>query len=127
MHLPARVRTNLVYKLLVFPTLIYSFSRWFPAHLFFPDLKPVTTLSLLFIAIGLIADETILPRFGRLSATAQGFCFMTAAIWSSPFFDKDVSVTVFGALGLGLALGLAEYVMHGWILAQRAKEKHHRP
>lgn len=126
MPLMVRLLINFLYKLILFPALIYSFSKWVPQLISFPSLQPVILLSWLFIAIGLVADETILPWLGNLPATSQGFLFMSAAIWASSFFYPGAYVAVSGALLLGLALGAAEYVMHGWILKQRAKEKHHR-
>ncbi len=126
MPLMVRVLCNFLYKLIVFPVLIYFFPKWVPQLIIFPSLQPVILLSGLFIAIGLVADETILPWQGNLPATSQGFLFMSAAIWASSFFFPGADATVLGALLIGLALGISEYFMHDWLLKQRANKKHHR-
>jgi len=124
--LSARVLSNFLYKLLLFPALISAFSKWFPAWIDFADRIPVILLSILFIAIGLVADETILPWLGNKTATLQGFLFMTASIWGASFLQIGAKVALTGAILLGSALAIVEYVMHGWLLQQREKEKHHR-
>jgi hypothetical protein len=123
MGLLQRTGVNLVYKLLVFPGVIYGFSRLFPGLVFFHTFWPVLIISGLFIAIGLVADETILPRLGNLPATAQGFLFMAAVIWGSQYLFDPSRVTIPGSFLLALLLGIAEYVMHAWILKQRALAK----
>ncbi|WP_167569098.1 DUF2512 family protein [Brevibacillus migulae] len=127
MQLPARILSNLLYKLLVFPALILAFSRWFPEWIYFADQRPPVFLSILFIAIGLVADETILPWLGNQTATLQGFLFMAVVTWGTSFMLAGAEVTLSGAILLGAALGVVEYVMHCWLLQQREKETHHRP
>lgn|GEM_PF-2518315 len=122
----ARVLSNFLYKLLIFPVLISAFAKWFPEWIAFADRTLVILLSILFIAIGLVADETILPWLGNNTATLQGFLFMTASIWGASFLQTGTRVALAGAILLGSALAIVEYVMHGWLLRQREKEKHHR-
>ncbi len=121
MPLFARVAVNFVYKLLVFPAILYGGSRLFPDLVWFGSPLPMLSLAGLFLLIGLVADETILPLFGNVKSTIQGFVFMTAVLWGSPYLFSDVSVSFLGAFLLGLMLGLAELLMHQWILKQRKR------
>jgi hypothetical protein len=119
MTLLQRAGVNLVYKLLVFPAFIWGFAALFPGLIRFTSVWQPVAISGLFILIGLIADETILPRMGNLPATSQGFLFMAAVLWASQFLFSGSRITGTGALALGLLLGMAELCMHHWILKQR--------
>ncbi|MGC5327652.1 DUF2512 family protein [Brevibacillus sp. SYSU BS000544] len=121
MPLYARMGINFVYKLIVFPSILYLANLMFSQWISFQSSLPVISLSGLFLLIGIVADETILPRFGILSSTFQGFLFMTTVIWVSKWIFSSVSVTFSGALITGLMLGVVELLMHKWILKQRKK------
>lgn len=120
MPLFARVAVNFIYKLLVFPTIIYGCSILFPEFIFFGSGIVIFYLAGLFLLIGVVADETILPLFGNVKSTLQGFVFMTGVIWLVPFLFQPTYVSWTGALIVGSMLGLAELMMHQWILQQRA-------
>ena len=60
-----------------------------------------------------------MPLFGNVKSTLQGFVFMTGVIWLVPFLFQPAYVTPMGALIVGGMLGLAELIMHQWILQQR--------
>lgn len=119
MPLFSRVAMNLLYKLFLFPITLSGFSVLFPSLLHFSSWLQILAIAGLFIVIGLIADETILPKFGKLKATAQGSVFMTVVIWLSQFLFSASLITIPGAILLGLLLGMIEWLMHGWILKQR--------
>lgn len=119
MPMYARMSVNFVYKLVVFPSIIFLSSFLFPYWISFQNLLPIVSLSGLFLLIGIIADETILPLFGNIKSTLQGFLFMTAVVWLSGWVFPSATVHVWGALIAGTMLGIAELLMHQWILKQR--------
>jgi hypothetical protein len=119
MPLFSRVAINLLYKLFLFPVTLSGFSVLFPSLLHFSSWLQILSIAGLFIMIGLIADETILPKFGNIKATAQGSIFMSVVIWLSQFLFPTSLITIPGAIQLGLLLGMIEWLMHGWILKQR--------
>lgn len=119
MNLQKRMTINLIYKLLLFPTILYGAAYILPTEIRYSSWVPAAFLSTLFILIGLVADETILPMFGNTKATIQGSLFMTAVTWLLPFVYPGYLATLPGAAAVGIALGIVEYGMHGWILRQR--------
>lgn len=124
MPLVVRFLYNLLYKIIVFPVIFYVMVKWLPEELRFASLQPVLILIGSFITIGLVADETVLPWLGNPLASFLGFLFMTAATWASGFLFQAAQVTLWGALAIGLALGVAEVFMHRWLLRQRAHPKY---
>lgn len=121
MNLGQRMAINFIYKIVLFPTIIFGASALLPSQIHYSSWIPPLLLSGLFILMGLFADETILPMFGNEKATIQGTFFMTGATWAVPFFLPGNGITFLGAAATGLTLGMVEYGMHGWILKQRKK------
>ncbi|MGD8191289.1 DUF2512 family protein [Brevibacillus ginsengisoli] len=119
MPLFARVAVNFLYKLIVFPSILYGGTLLFPEYVFWGSWLVIACLAGLFLVIGLVADETILPLFGNVKSTVMGFVFMTGVIWLVPLLFQPTCVTLMGALIVGGMLGLAELIMHQWILQQR--------
>ncbi|MEW9671362.1 DUF2512 family protein [Ammoniphilus sp. 3BR4] len=124
LNLHNRVTVNLIYKLLLFPTILFGAAIILPTEIQYSSWVPAAFLSTLYILMGLVADETILPMFGNTKATIQGSFFMTAVTWLLPFVYPGNLVTLPGAAAVGISLGIVEYGMHGWILKQR--ELHRR-
>lgn len=114
-----RVCFNFIYKMLIFPMAIHKVSQRDPRQLFFSSRKSMFSLAGLFILIGLIADETVLPRFGNIKSTLQGSIFMSGTTWLSQFLFRGNRTTWKGALLLGGVLGLCELPMHAWLLKKR--------
>lgn len=114
-----RVGFNFIYKILVFPSLLFALARRFPSIIRFSSRQFIWLLSSLFIAIGLIADETVLPKNGNLKATLQGSVFMSGITWLSQFLFRINCITWQGATLIGIILGLFELPMHVWILKNR--------
>jgi hypothetical protein len=122
MNLGQRMAINFIYKIILFPTIIIGAGTLLPSQISYTSWVPPVPLSGLFILIGLVADETILPMFGNERATIQGTLFMTGATWALPYFYPGNDITLPGAAAIGLSLGVVEYGMHGWILKQRKKK-----
>lgn len=114
-----RALINYIYKTILFPAIIKSLTLRYPSKLLLSR-RSIISLSRLFISIGLIADETVLPRFGNLKATLQGSIFMSGTSWLSQLIDHRNRVTWKGALLLGAIMGLCELPMHAWILKYRS-------
>ncbi|RXT02874.1 DUF2512 family protein [Ammoniphilus sp. CFH 90114] len=125
MDLRKRVTINLLYKILLFPSVIYGAEQILPTQLQYSSWVPAAVLSTLFIFIGVVADETILPLFGNELATIQGSLFMTATTWMLPFIHPGNVITLPGAAAIGISLGIIEYAMHGWIVKQRRLHQTH--
>ncbi|WP_134702714.1 hypothetical protein [Ammoniphilus sp. YIM 78166] len=119
MNLGQRMAINFMYKIILFPTIIFGAGALLPSQIHYSSWIPPLLLSGFFILIGLFADETILPMFGNEKATIQGALFMTGATWVLPFLVPGNGVTLLGAAATGLSLGMVEYGMHGWLLKQR--------
>lgn len=111
-----RVGFNFIYKILIFPSVLLVLSKCFPDSIRFSSRRFVWSLTGLFIAIGLIADETVLPRCGNLKATLQGSVFMSVTTWFSQFLNCKNRIKWNGAVLIGIILGLCELPMHSWIL-----------
>jgi len=123
MTLGQRMGTNLMYKLILFPTIIFGAEALLPSQIQYSSWIPPFLLSTLFILIGLFADETMLPMFGNERATIQGTLFMTGATWALPFIYPGNHITLLGAAATGISLGIAEYGMHAWLLSKRGPTK----
>lgn len=122
-----RMGINFVYKVVFFPAILFALARWAPQAIAFESWWPIAVISALFVCVGVVADELILPVFGNMKATSQGFVFMSVVLWLAPYVFAGVRVTAGGALLAGLVLSLAEFGMHGWILQQRQKEQKKDP
>lgn len=110
---------NFAYKAIVFPAILVALSSLFPNLIAFEAWLPLLLVSALFIWIGVVADEIILPLFGNAKATGQGFLFMSGALWLAPYVLERMRSTAGGALLAGLCLSLAEFGMHRWLLQRR--------
>jgi len=118
-----RTAANFLYKAVFFPAILTGISTAFPGWIQFSSWVPVAALSGLFLVVGLAADETILPLFGNVKATAQGFLFMFAMIWLAPLVFPGVYVHFAGALLSAGVLSMAELLMHRWLLRQIRRER----
>ncbi|MBP1930198.1 DUF2512 family protein [Ammoniphilus resinae] len=122
MSLARRVGINLAYKIIYFPLILFLLPQLFLDHVVYSSWVVPFTLSALYIAIGLIADETVLPKFGLVSSTIQGCVFMIVVTWLSQFVFNGTVISIFAAIVIGLLLGIGEYLMHQRILAWRRTE-----
>ncbi|HJV46346.1 MAG TPA: hypothetical protein VJ824_11565 [Bacillota bacterium] len=116
-----RVGVNFIFKISYFPLILYLFPKHFPLGIFYSSWVVPFLLSVVFIGIGLAADEIILPLFGLVSSTIQGGLFMITFTWLSQFLFIGSRIPLLGALVIGLFLGIGEFFMHQRILSwQRA-------
>jgi len=119
MSLAKRVVFNLVYKIIYFPLILFLIPRFFLDNVVYSSWVVPFLLSALYIGIGLVADETVLPTFGLVSSTIQGCVFMIVVTWLSQFVFSGTIISGFGAIVIGVLLGSGEFLMHQRILAWR--------
>ncbi len=119
MSLLWRIAYNCIYKIIVFPTVMMIISSRYPKLVTFKSFRSLFILSVTFISIGLVADETIMPRYGNLKSTVQGSIFMSITCWSAQIFSRSMQITWLGAVLIGSILGVLEFPMHRWILQKR--------
>lgn len=111
-----RVCFNFVYKVLIFPTVLFGISTYCSRIVSFRSKKSRIALTSLFVVIGVVADETILPRYGNIKSTIQGSIFISVVTWLSQILFRRNHVTWCGAILIGVVLGICELPMHAWIL-----------
>lgn len=117
MGISNRMMINFLFKVIYFPLILFSYPELFPLSAVYSSWKVPLLLSLFFIGIGLVADETVLPIFGLVKSTIQGTSFMIAVIWSVQFLFVGTTISIGSAIIMGLFIGIGEFFMHKRILS----------
>ncbi|WCN38459.1 DUF2512 family protein [Aneurinibacillus uraniidurans] len=118
-----RLVFNFVYKLLLFPAMLYLISYLLPGQVKFAHAHHLLDVSLVLLMIGLIADEIMLGMYGIYLATIQGSIAITAIVYLSGFLFAGSQITFTGSIICGAVLGLVELIMHGYLRRNQKREK----
>lgn len=117
-----RLVFNFVYKLLLFPTMLYLVSYLLPGQVKFAHTHHLLDVSFVLLMIGLVADEVLLGMYGIYHATFQGSIAITVIVYFSGFLFAGSRITFTGSIVCGAVLGLVELIMHGYLRRNQKRE-----
>ncbi|AMA72013.1 DUF2512 family protein [Aneurinibacillus thermoaerophilus] len=118
-----RVFFNFLYKVVLFPGVLYLLSVTFPSQLMFENINHWLDVSLLLLVIGLIADEVVLGIYGIYKATLQGTLAIAVIVYLSGWLFPQSKITLLGGVIAGISLGTVELIMHRYIRVNQKKHK----
>ncbi|SFS31135.1 DUF2512 family protein [Marininema halotolerans] len=109
---------NWLLKTIMYGTVLFAISV-FTDSISYRSIWSPAVIVLFFATVGHYADEWVLPRLGNFPSAVLGGCFMIGVIYIAQWILPGWTISVGGALLVGVLLGIVEYRMHMDLLKYR--------
>lgn len=112
--------TAILYKLIFTVLIVSFFTMVLGAYTFWQSFL----LSLLItVSLYIVGDMLVLPTMGNWMATVLDAGTATIIAWLIPFITALPDIAILGALMIGIAIGIAEYFFHQYLLREKFAER----
>ncbi|SDW75981.1 Protein of unknown function [Marininema mesophilum] len=109
---------NWLLKIVMYSTVIFAITKLTGTLSYYSVWVPAVIV-LFFATVGHYADEWILPRLGNIRSALLGGLFMAVVTYGAQAILPGFVVSGWGALMVGVFLGIVEYRMHIDLLKYR--------